>query len=399
MKAYEKMLVRESVVSFFYQLSLMVVVASTSMLFIFNKFDLSFKLDDIQKDPTLFNETTVYFTRYFKFYYGFNFIFMLDYFIRLSYADYSYNTISRTKAFLLAPLRWNNLLDLASFIIVIVVYNVSISQHINLINDDTLSLNTRLIHFDSLVFDKTVMGVFPGVILAKLLGLHNKIIQYTIISGETKLFTEVFKRRWKILLSSFMILLTISFFFGFILFRIEQDYYRAHPEILITSPEAKQKTIFDTFWYVFGTITTIAYGDIVPLAVVGKAFSIVLGLIGVTYFGFITSLFASGILAIIGERREQSDNRRLIAFKNENERLMYEFSEKIKTEIVAELLKHNIVKADDESDIKTDLNINKEHHQRVKRKRKLADYFNELSTSVKTLTKPTVKIIKPRKKK
>lgn len=45
------------------------------------------------------------------------------------------------------------------------------------------------------------------------------------------------------------------------------------------------KTAFDGIWWAVSTITTVGYGDLVPVTVTGKIIGIVLQLVGVVFYG------------------------------------------------------------------------------------------------------------------
>ncbi|MCY4272528.1 MAG: potassium channel family protein, partial [bacterium] len=49
----------------------------------------------------------------------------------------------------------------------------------------------------------------------------------------------------------------------------------------------------DTIWWTIVTMTTVGYGDILPVTGTGKAAAIVLMLAGITIFGFITANLAA----------------------------------------------------------------------------------------------------------
>jgi voltage-gated potassium channel len=62
----------------------------------------------------------------------------------------------------------------------------------------------------------------------------------------------------------------------------------------------------DTVWWAFATITTVGYGDVVPLTLAGKVIGIFLMLLGTGIFATYTALFANSLLGRdIGRLRGQ----------------------------------------------------------------------------------------------
>ena len=58
----------------------------------------------------------------------------------------------------------------------------------------------------------------------------------------------------------------------------------------------KMATFIDALWWSFSTTSTVGYGDVVPITVMGKLIGILLMLIGVAIFAIYTALFARAIL-------------------------------------------------------------------------------------------------------
>ncbi|KEZ22374.1 potassium channel family protein [Ureaplasma diversum] len=383
MKAYQKILVPETVVGFIYQFILFFASAAASAIFIYNHFQLQEYSVTKHFSQEQFDHTIYFIKTYFNVFYALNFVFLLDFLMRWMYADYTYNTLTRLKAFSLMPFRFVNLLDLTSFIIAVTIYNVVISHNLHAIEQVT-SLEEKIKYFNNIVFDKAAMDVFPSVILARILGLHHKVIKFTIASGQVNFFLEIIRRRWNVLLSSFILLILTTFFLSFIVYRVEQDYYNDF-NIPIDSDERKFKDFGSAMWFAVGTITTIAYGDITPVSKAGRVFGAILGLGGVAFFGFITSLLASGIVSLISEKTRSMENNRLQALQSENERLLHEFSSKLKKEIIEELVKHearleNVTVQEVQVD-KTDL-LDKEKSRKKQTRKKV--YYDDITSLTKS---------------
>jgi voltage-gated potassium channel len=58
----------------------------------------------------------------------------------------------------------------------------------------------------------------------------------------------------------------------------------------------KIQTYLDALWWSFSTTTTVGYGDITPITIIGRLLGIGLMLVGVAIFGVYTALFARAIL-------------------------------------------------------------------------------------------------------
>lgn len=91
-------------------------------------------------------------------------------------------------------------------------------------------------------------------------------------SARQRIFKE---RRLRLL---FFLLLVLSFLLGVLIIPFEQ---RAGGRIV---------TPFDGIWWVVTTITTVGYGDYVPISVAGKLMGIVLQLAGATMFGLLVAI-------------------------------------------------------------------------------------------------------------
>lgn len=97
-------------------------------------------------------------------------------------------------------------------------------------------------------------------------------------------------RFWRLLSQPIFIALTI---FGstviltgtFLLYYLEKE----------TNPAVR--TLLDSLWWAVSTVTTVGYGDIVPITVPGKIMGIILMFVGIALFWSYTALFAEAIIS------------------------------------------------------------------------------------------------------
>ena len=76
--------------------------------------------------------------------------------------------------------------------------------------------------------------------------------------------------------------------------------------------ESNIRTPFDAVWWAISTMTTVGYGDTVPMTVEGKIVAMILMVAGVGLFGVLTGLFAR-IFIEPEIKKEDSDISRLVA--------------------------------------------------------------------------------------
>jgi len=77
-------------------------------------------------------------------------------------------------------------------------------------------------------------------------------------------------------------------------------------------PRSKIKTAEDALWWAYATITTVGYGDMVPVTTEGRIIAVVLMTVGVGLFGTFTAYVASWF---VEKKEEQKDEEQKIEIK------------------------------------------------------------------------------------
>lgn len=57
------------------------------------------------------------------------------------------------------------------------------------------------------------------------------------------------------------------------------------------------KSFLDTLWWAVSTVTTVGYGDVIPITSTGKIIGIVLMIVGIAIFWSYTALFAEALIS------------------------------------------------------------------------------------------------------
>lgn len=73
--------------------------------------------------------------------------------------------------------------------------------------------------------------------------------------------------------------------------------------------------IFGAFWWAATTLTTIGYGDVVPVSDAGKALASITAIFGIALVAIPTGIISAGFLQVINEEKgsiKQKNNRSFI---------------------------------------------------------------------------------------
>ena len=107
-----------------------------------------------------------------------------------------------------------------------------------------------------------------------------KLSKYMYVSS---LLGRVFKRKKEELVLSFSITFLLIIFSSSVMYAIEHP---AQPDKFSSIPE--------TMWWAVSTLTTVGYGDVVPITSIGKFLTGIISLLGVGLFALPTGIFVAG---------------------------------------------------------------------------------------------------------
>lgn len=141
------------------------------------------------------------------------------------------------------------------------------------------------------------IAIFPQFRIIRLLKL------YRYMSGATSLFEALFKKRFEFIFLGYM-LIGVTFTFGSIFYILEFG-----TNIFINS-------YLDAIYWAFISISTVGYGDIVPVTQMGKVVSIFSIIVGVGMISFVTSVMVSAFSQRFNELRNQDSINHLYKIKN-----------------------------------------------------------------------------------
>ena len=78
-----------------------------------------------------------------------------------------------------------------------------------------------------------------------------------------------------------------------------------------TGPNSEIVSFQDALWWAIVTVTTVGYGDMVPLTPIGRGVALVLMIGGIGLFGALTANLASFLVRV--DAKEETENRQLLA--------------------------------------------------------------------------------------
>lgn len=115
-----------------------------------------------------------------------------------------------------------------------------------------------------------------------------KINRYT---SALSVIGSVFKRKRSQLLSSIFVVLLLMIIASVLMYNIEHD----------AQPEAFENA-FSALWWAVATLTTVGYGDIYPVTVIGKILSAIIAVLGIGLVAVPTGIISAGFMESIDSK-------------------------------------------------------------------------------------------------
>ena len=105
---------------------------------------------------------------------------------------------------------------------------------------------------------------------------------------------KVFKNKKNELLSSFFIVLLLMVVASVLMFGVEN---KAQPEVF--------RNAFAALWWALITLTTVGYGDIYPITVLGKILGSIIAILGIGLVAVPTGIISAGFVESMNHEKEQ----------------------------------------------------------------------------------------------
>lgn len=158
------------------------------------------------------------------------------------------------------------------------------------------------------------LSLYMAIDLRFLRGLRMlRILKLTRYSPALGVLLEVIKKESHALLAIFLLLVIMLITSAGGIYLLEKEY---QPEVFGSVPEA--------MWWAIITLTTVGYGDVVPVTAMGKVFAGFIGIIGICMLALPAAIMASGFAQNFHGRREKYNHyiQKIIAdgIIDENER-------------------------------------------------------------------------------
>ena len=115
-----------------------------------------------------------------------------------------------------------------------------------------------------------------------------RVFKFNRYTNAMQTISAVLKKKKSQLISSLIIVFLLMLMAAVLMYNIESD---AQPDAFSNA--------FDALWWAVATLTTVGYGDIYPVTVLGKFLSAVIALLGIGLVAIPTGIISSGFMECI----------------------------------------------------------------------------------------------------
>ena len=120
-----------------------------------------------------------------------------------------------------------------------------------------------------------------------------KINRYTMA-----LIAQVFKNKSGQLISSIAVVFVLILIASVIMYNVEHE---AQPE--------QFTNVFQSMWWAIATLTTVGYGDIYPVTIIGKMLSATIALLGIGLVAVPTGIITAGFTELVEKEKSSNDEK------------------------------------------------------------------------------------------
>lgn len=121
-------------------------------------------------------------------------------------------------------------------------------------------------------------------------------------------FLKIIKNERGLLLWSLFSVVIIILSSAFLIFTLENN---AQPNVF--------KTPFDSVWWAFQTVSTVGYGDVVPITAGGRTIAMMLSIVGIATFSIPTTLISTKFIQQSRDKKTREELKEVTRYKSDNE--------------------------------------------------------------------------------
>jgi len=119
-----------------------------------------------------------------------------------------------------------------------------------------------------------------------------RILKFGRFSKDMIKIIQVLKNKSNELISSVFVVFTLMLMASTTMYYIESE---AQPEVF--------RSVFDSMWWATATLTTVGYGDIIPITVAGKFLAALIAILGIGIVAIPAGIIASGFMELLNHTK------------------------------------------------------------------------------------------------